>query len=101
DVDDEAFNLPQFLAGGVVDFHARELDALVLVLEILGIDIAQPRQRMIHWMFLPRSDEQKLRPPGYDRRMTSPAETAPAPQLRERADIPDRFKWRLADIFAD
>ena len=33
--------------------------------------------------------------------MTSSAETAPAPQLRERAAIDDRFKWSLTDIFAD
>jgi oligoendopeptidase F len=33
--------------------------------------------------------------------MTSPAETAPAPQLRERAAIADRFKWNLTDIFRD
>jgi oligoendopeptidase F len=26
---------------------------------------------------------------------------APAPQLRDRADIPDRFKWNLGHIFAD
>src|SRR2546423_3694411 len=29
------------------------------------------------------------------------AEAAPAPQLRERAEIPERFKWNLAHIFAD
>jgi len=33
--------------------------------------------------------------------MTSPATTAPGPQLRERAEIADRFKWNLTDIFAD
>src|SRR5215831_15838379 len=33
--------------------------------------------------------------------MTSSAETVPAPQLRERAAIDDRFKWSLTDIFAD
>src|SRR5262245_14474022 len=27
------------------------------------------------------------------------AEAAPAPQLRERAEIPDRFKWNLTHIF--
>jgi oligoendopeptidase F len=32
--------------------------------------------------------------------MTSPAETAPAPQLRERSEIDDRFKWDLSHIFA-
>jgi oligoendopeptidase F len=31
--------------------------------------------------------------------MTSSAETAPAPQLRERANIDDRFKWDLTHIF--
>ena len=31
--------------------------------------------------------------------MTSSAGTAPAPQLRERTDIDDRFKWNLTDIF--
>ena len=30
----------------------------------------------------------------------STAEAPAAPQLRDRADIPDRFKWDLADIFA-
>ena len=29
----------------------------------------------------------------------SPAEAAAAPELRNRADIPDRYKWNLADIF--
>jgi len=29
------------------------------------------------------------------------AAVAPAPQLRNRADIPDRFKWNLGHIFAD
>jgi oligoendopeptidase F len=31
----------------------------------------------------------------------SPAEAPAAPQLRERADIDDRFKWNLTHIFAD
>src|SRR5438128_198325 len=30
----------------------------------------------------------------------TPAETAAAPQLRERHAIPDRFKWNLAHIFS-
>ena len=29
------------------------------------------------------------------------AEAAPAPQLRDRQEIPDRFKWDLAHIFSD
>jgi len=29
----------------------------------------------------------------------SPAEAAAAPELRNRTDIPDRYKWNLADIF--
>jgi oligoendopeptidase F len=29
------------------------------------------------------------------------AEAAPAPQLRDRAEIPDRFKWNLTHIFVD
>src|SRR6267378_5661873 len=29
------------------------------------------------------------------------AEAAPAPHLRDRSDIPDRFKWNLAHIFSD
>jgi oligoendopeptidase F len=29
------------------------------------------------------------------------AETAPAPQLRDRQEIPDRFKWDLTHIFSD
>ena len=41
----------------------------------------------------------KSTPARYDRRMTSSAETAPAPQLRDRADIDDRFKWDLSHIF--
>src|SRR4051812_1998143 len=43
--------------------------------------------------------EQRTR---YDRRMdsTSTTEAAPAPQLRERSEIADRFKWNLGDIFA-
>jgi len=31
--------------------------------------------------------------------MTSSAGTAPAPQLRDRTEIDDRFKWNLTDIF--
>src|SRR5919106_6354054 len=34
-------------------------------------------------------------------RLFATAETAPAPQLRNRNDIPDRYKWNLAHIFAD
>src|SRR5689334_24307797 len=34
-------------------------------------------------------------------RMTSPAGTAPAPQLRDRTAIAEQFKWNLADIFPD
>src|SRR3954454_22582597 len=43
--------------------------------------------------------EQRTR---YDRRMdsTSTTEAPPAPQLRERSEIADRFKWNLGDIFA-
>jgi oligoendopeptidase F len=39
----------------------------------------------------------------YDFQMTylSPAGAAAAPPLRERGDIPDRFKWNLTHIFAD
>jgi oligoendopeptidase F len=29
------------------------------------------------------------------------AEAGPAPELRERQNIPDRFKWDLAHIFSD
>src|SRR5712691_4955899 len=37
----------------------------------------------------------------YDRRMDSlsTAEAPAAPHLRDRSDIPDRFKWDLTDIF--
>src|SRR5437764_6227507 len=31
----------------------------------------------------------------------SPAEATPAPQLRDRNEIPDRFKWNLTHIFPD
>src|SRR6267378_4372644 len=41
----------------------------------------------------------KTTPARYDRPMTSPAETAPALQLRERSDIDARFKWDLTHIF--
>jgi oligoendopeptidase F len=39
----------------------------------------------------------------YDRRMDlqHPAEAPAAPPLRDRKDIPERFKWKLNDIFAD
>src|SRR4051794_39127244 len=33
--------------------------------------------------------------------LLSTAEAAAAPELRERADIDDRYKWNLADIFAN
>jgi len=33
--------------------------------------------------------------------MTSSVGTAPAPQLRDRTGISDRFKWNLTDIFSD
>jgi oligoendopeptidase F len=32
---------------------------------------------------------------------SSPAEATAAPQLRERPEIPDRFKWNLSHIFPD
>src|SRR5215510_1710763 len=34
-------------------------------------------------------------------RMDSAVGAPPAPQLRERVDIPPRFKWNLTHIFAD
>ncbi len=34
-------------------------------------------------------------------RFFTTAEAAPAPQLRDRKDIPDRFKWNLTHIFPD
>jgi oligoendopeptidase F len=34
-------------------------------------------------------------------RLFATAEAAPAPQLRDRKDIPDRFKWNLTHIFPD
>ena len=39
----------------------------------------------------------------YDRRMDtfSPAEAPTAPALRDRAQIPDRFKWDLTHIYSD
>ena len=44
------------------------------------------------------------RPPAtrYDRRMDllSTAEAPAGPALRDRADIADRYKWNLSDIFA-
>src|SRR5215471_9064282 len=41
------------------------------------------------------------RPTRYDRRMDplSTAEASAAPELRERSQIDDRYKWNLADIF--
>ena len=41
------------------------------------------------------------RPAGYDRGMDllSTAEASAAPELRDRADIDDRYKWNLTDIF--
>ncbi|MGE5246564.1 MAG: oligoendopeptidase F [Betaproteobacteria bacterium] len=33
--------------------------------------------------------------------LTFPAEAPAAPPLRDRTEIPDRFKWKLTDIFAD
>ena len=32
---------------------------------------------------------------------SSPAEAPAAPSLRDRAEIPDRFKWNLTHIFSD
>jgi oligoendopeptidase F len=54
-------------------------------------------------MCLRTNRQQKLNLLHYDFRMTysSPAETAAAPSLRERGEIPERFKWNLAHIFAD
>src|SRR5216117_343478 len=34
-------------------------------------------------------------------RFFATAEAAPAPQLRDRKEIPDRFKWNLTHIFPD
>ena len=34
-------------------------------------------------------------------RLLATAEAAPAPQLRDRKEIPDRFKWNLTHIFPD
>src|SRR5436309_15109495 len=34
-------------------------------------------------------------------RLFATAEAGPAPQLRDRKDIPDRFKWNLTHIFPD
>jgi oligoendopeptidase F len=34
-------------------------------------------------------------------RLLATAEAAPAPQLRDRNEIPDRFKWNLTHIFPD
>src|SRR3954452_12926857 len=45
--------------------------------------------------------EQKARPRVMIGPMTSPAGTAPAPQLRDRTAIADQFKWNLTDIFPD
>src|SRR5262245_7708518 len=52
---------------------------------------------------LPSSGQQESRPLRYHFRMDlyATAEAAPAPQLRDRAEIPDRFKWNLTHIFAD
>src|SRR6266850_7149785 len=51
--------------------------------------------------FPPELGTAKTTPASYHLRMTSSAGTAPAPQLRERTEIDDRFKWNLTDIFAD
>src|SRR5438094_4640525 len=51
--------------------------------------------------FPPELGTAKTTPASYHLRMTSSAGTAPAPQLRERTVIDDRFKWNLTDIFAD
>src|SRR6476659_6205532 len=49
--------------------------------------------------------EQEASPPvntRYDRGMDSlsPSEAPAAPELRDRTDIPDRYKWNLGDIFS-
>src|SRR5262245_9173117 len=46
-------------------------------------------------------DRAKSTPARYDQRMTSSVGTAPAPQLRDRTSIADRFKWNLTDICSD
>src|SRR5262245_14714900 len=46
-------------------------------------------------------DRAKSTPARYDRRMTSSVGAAPAPQLRDRSSIADRFKWNLTDIFSE
>src|SRR3954468_15357086 len=48
-----------------------------------------------------KGSEQKARPRVMIGPMTSPAGTAPAPQLRDRTAIADQFKWNLTDIFPD
>jgi oligoendopeptidase F len=51
---------------------------------------------------LPSTGQQESRPLRYHFLMDlyATAEAAPAPQLRDRAEIPDRFKWNLTHIFA-
>src|SRR5262245_28948147 len=56
--------------------------------------------RFAHWSM---SKKPAAEPLQYDRPMhpLAPAEAPAAPPLRERQDIPERFKWNLKSIFSD
>src|SRR5262249_21391866 len=98
DVDDEPFDGAQLLARriGNVDTHEVERASIHLA----SVHEFQPGTWMIH-VLLRTGFEQKTGLPRYDQRMTSSVGTAPAPQLRDRTSISDRFKWNLTDIFSD
>src|SRR4029079_19691588 len=101
----EPVDVPQLFACIAFDIHAVEIDGGFV--EIAGVHISQSWPWMIH-VCPPTKDEQdphlKCRAAlRYDRRMPfhTPAEAAAAPALRERAAIPDKFKWNLTHIFPD
>jgi len=56
----------------------------------LGLVIVKRRARSSECVEVSSSD-------GFSRN----AEAAPSPQLKDRREIPDRFKWDLTHIFAD
>src|SRR3954470_6099048 len=71
---------------------------------VLGVtQIGAVRPRVRRQARVPLKDPGAWRSTRYDRAMDllSTADTAAAPELRDRTDIADRYKWNLTDIFSD
>src|SRR5919109_2269446 len=112
DVDNKPIDIAELVVRHAVNVHPIEVDGGCV--QVISVDISEPGQWMIHASSFMTQGQQESRlwrrceqpRPArlkYDSgmRQFATAHAGIAPQLKERREIPDRYKWNLHHIFPD